>query len=192
MDQVYVLNLEGGKWYVGKSKQVSKRIRKHVIGNATQWTGIHKIKAVYGVFDGSDHLENLITIKLMANHGIDNVRGGNWAQPHLSDRRLRIATRHIIDFNSHSLRPPPAPCALRHQARYAHVAPCTPATWRSWSHPTDRDHPISLKDILRPLVHGFSEPFCDLLGSWSVKGSASTDPREFHSGFTEPWGELPL
>ena len=65
------------------------------------------------------------------------------------------------------------------------------ATCLPYCSPT-RPSYFHFKDILRTLVHGFSEPFCDLLGSWSVKGSASTDPREFHSGFTEPWGELPL
>ena len=39
---IYVLNLEGGFYYVGKTNDIAKRYQQHLDGKGSSWTKIHK------------------------------------------------------------------------------------------------------------------------------------------------------
>ena len=44
---VYVLELEGGNYYVGMSHNLSQRLAQHFSGNGAKWTKLHKPSFTY-------------------------------------------------------------------------------------------------------------------------------------------------
>jgi predicted GIY-YIG superfamily endonuclease len=86
MEFLYVLQLTGGRYYVGKTGDVIKRFEQHRSGNGSAWTKIyHPILLVEVRQITSPHDENNITKDYMKKHGINNVRGGSYAQIKLPD-----------------------------------------------------------------------------------------------------------
>jgi predicted GIY-YIG superfamily endonuclease len=86
MEQLYVLQLENGKYYVGKSKDVIKRFEQHKTGSGSIWTSKYKPIKIVEVRDLKDHHdENNTTKDYMKKYGIKNVRGGSYTQTDLPD-----------------------------------------------------------------------------------------------------------
>ena len=86
MESLYILKLENGNYYVGKSTNVSHRYRQHRDGIGSAWTSKHrpvKIVEVRKLKDEYD--ENNTTKDYMKRYGIDKVRGGAYCQLQLSD-----------------------------------------------------------------------------------------------------------
>ena len=75
---VYTLELEGGRFYVGYTDDVPRRIAEHFMGRGSHWTRTHPPVKVLEVVPGNKELENAATIALMCRHGWRNVRGGLW------------------------------------------------------------------------------------------------------------------
>ncbi len=85
-DKIYVLELEGGKHYVGKTSDVKRRFEQHMRGIGSEWTKLYKpIKLVETRRIGSEHDENNKTKDLMKKYGVENVRGGSYCQVVLPD-----------------------------------------------------------------------------------------------------------
>jgi predicted GIY-YIG superfamily endonuclease len=83
---IYVLRLEGGNFYVGKSNNVMLRYQEHLSGGGSDWTRKHKPVALDKTFDNvSPFEEDKITKEYMAKYGIDKVRGGAYVTAVLSD-----------------------------------------------------------------------------------------------------------
>ena len=84
--QIYKLNLEGGKKYVGKTTNINKRMNQHFSGNGAKVT--QKFKPINGeIVDEcpgffSDELEQKHTDKYINKHGYNNVRGGKYTNSH--------------------------------------------------------------------------------------------------------------
>ena len=78
---VYVLELEGGKWYVGTSNQINLRIAAHFTGNGSRWTKLHKPVRIHKVCLGGRDVETRVTLEIMAEKGWQHVRGGGWCKP---------------------------------------------------------------------------------------------------------------
>ena len=82
MGQVYILKLEKGKWYVGYTERAIKRILQHANKKGAKWTKKYPpVEPVpYSMSEPiySKEDEDRITLSLMAEHGIKNVRGGKW------------------------------------------------------------------------------------------------------------------
>lgn len=84
---IYVLILEDGYWYVGKSKVLDKRLRRHLRGRGSAWTKLHPYTGeAEHIFtfecespEDEDKWENHVTIKMMKEKGWKNVRGGFWS-----------------------------------------------------------------------------------------------------------------
>ena len=86
MESLYVLQLTGGKYYVGKSADVIKRFEQHKSGNGSAWTRQYPpIKLLETRPITSPHDENNVTKDYMKKYGIGNVRGGSYAQLTLPD-----------------------------------------------------------------------------------------------------------
>lgn len=84
MTNIYVLNLENGKYYVGKSQNVQKRFQQHLKGYASVWTKQYKpINIIEVVKNCSDFDEDKYVKIYMSLYGIDNVRGGSYLLPEL-------------------------------------------------------------------------------------------------------------
>lgn len=96
MEELYVLQLQGGKYYVGKTKDFDKRYQEHKSGIGSAWTSKYrpvKIVEVRPLKD--DHDENNTTKDLMKKYGIDNVRGGSYTQVKLPDNLTSALTTEI-------------------------------------------------------------------------------------------------
>lgn len=86
---IYVLELEGGFYYVGKTHYMRRRLDQHRregIGGS-EWTKLHPpVKMaerhtfyVENEYDEDRH-ENSVTIKIMERYGWQRVRGGVWCE----------------------------------------------------------------------------------------------------------------
>lgn len=83
---VYVLKLQGGNYYVGKSDDVIGRFQEHMRGNGSAWTRKHKPISIVESHDGvSVFEEDKVTKEYMAKYGIDKVRGGSYVMEELSE-----------------------------------------------------------------------------------------------------------
>jgi hypothetical protein len=109
MNVVYVLRLEEGKYYVGKTTDLEKRFREHKTGyRSSAWTKKYKpieIHKTYPNCDGFD--EDKITVMYMTEHGISNVRGGPYVTIKLPTEiinhitlRIRMATNLCLKCGS--------------------------------------------------------------------------------------------
>ena len=85
IEYVYVLKLEDGKFYVGKSKDVDARLREHRKGaKKWAWTAIYKPVQGDDAIYYRDELrhntsEDAMTIEMMSEYDIKNVRGGTYS-----------------------------------------------------------------------------------------------------------------
>tara|TARA_B100000700_G_C15055490_1_gene862599 strand:- start:497 stop:1021 length:525 start_codon:yes stop_codon:yes gene_type:complete len=77
---IYKLNLENGKKYIGKTTDIDKRMNQHFNGNGSKVTQKFKpiegkvIDSCYGYF--SSKVEQKHTNKNIDKYGYNNVRGG--------------------------------------------------------------------------------------------------------------------
>ena len=83
---IYVLKLEGGKYYVGKTNNLIKRYEEHLSGRGSAWTRAYKpIKLEKTIENVSPFEEDKVTKEYMSKYGIDKVRGGSYVETELSD-----------------------------------------------------------------------------------------------------------
>lgn len=81
MESLYVLQLANGKYYVGTTADVKRRIEEHASGRGSEWTRLHRpIKVIETRKVKDEHDENNTTKDLMKKYGVDNVRGGSYSQ----------------------------------------------------------------------------------------------------------------
>jgi predicted GIY-YIG superfamily endonuclease len=94
---IYVLHLEGGRYYVGKTDDdINTRLTSHFNGNGAAWTKKYQPLNVVSVeVDKSNFDEDRITKELMAIHGIDNVRGGTYVQIVLDEGQKKALQTEI-------------------------------------------------------------------------------------------------
>ena len=96
MVNIYVLELEGGNYYVGKTRHTFDRFDQHREGSGARWTKLHPVVGLYTFHkDRRDSDENMFTILMMKNFGIDKVRGGSWTNPEISDRSRKKLEKRI-------------------------------------------------------------------------------------------------
>lgn len=97
---IYVLELEGGYWYVGKTHHPNARFWQHTHGKGAEWTKLHRVvrcaeRRVFYVeteYDEDKH-ENRTTIDWMERKGWQWVRGGVWCEVS-EEKTLRKLHRH--------------------------------------------------------------------------------------------------
>ena len=83
---IYILRLEGGRYYVGKSDNVMNRYEQHLNGNGAAWTRKYKPLSLEKTYENvSPFQEDAITKEYMSKHGIDKVRGGSYVEIELSE-----------------------------------------------------------------------------------------------------------
>ena len=83
---IYVLRLEGGRFYVGKSDNVMSRYQQHLNGSGSAWTKKYKPVSLEKTIENvSPFEEDKITKEYMNKYGIDKVRGGSYVEIELSD-----------------------------------------------------------------------------------------------------------
>ena len=79
---VYVLELQSGKYYVGHTTNLQKRVTEHFSpAGGAAWTRLYHPTKVMEIHEGKDKVdENAMTLRYMQQYGIPNVRGGNYVQ----------------------------------------------------------------------------------------------------------------
>lgn len=87
---IYVLELQGKKYYVGKTNHTFRRFSQHKTGSGAKWTQKHKVKDLFAFHkDMKDSDENKITIQMMKKYGVRNVRGGSWTKVNMTEAEIK-------------------------------------------------------------------------------------------------------
>lgn len=91
---IYILQLEKGKYYVGKTINPSFRLDSHFNSNGSAWTKLYKpIKMVELIPNCDDYDEDKYTRIFMDKYGIDNVRGGSFVSVELEQSTINHLTQ---------------------------------------------------------------------------------------------------
>ena len=93
MSIIYVLELKSGKFYVGKTSNIERRIQEHSSGRGSAWT--RKYKLIRILYTTKKHNEDYHVIKMMHERGIENVRGGSFSTMALTPSDVDMANRMI-------------------------------------------------------------------------------------------------
>lgn len=97
MEYLYVLKLQKGKWYVGKTTDIMKRYQQHADGKGSAWTSKYPpVSLVESKPVLSPHDENNITKDYMKNYGVENVRGGAYTQIVLDDSMISVLNSEFL------------------------------------------------------------------------------------------------
>lgn len=85
--KLYVLALNEGKFYVGITKEIERRLAEHKSGIGARYTSYYKpIGVVYRqnlktrYKKEAERQEHILTIQLMKKYGVDRVRGAEYCQ----------------------------------------------------------------------------------------------------------------
>jgi len=90
MEQIYILQCKGGKYYVGKTADVMRRFEQHKNGKGSAWTKKYPpVRLMECKPMTSPHDENNITKDMMEKYGVENVRGGSYTQMVLPDEMIK-------------------------------------------------------------------------------------------------------
>jgi len=96
MTNIYVLRLEGGRYYIGKSDNVMARYSQHLSGGGSAWTRKYRPVGIEKTIENvSDFQEDAITKEYMSKHGIEKVRGGAYVEVNLDDFQIETLNREI-------------------------------------------------------------------------------------------------
>lgn len=99
MVAIYVLKLEGGKYYVGMTRRNIDRVLDHIDGKGAAWTRKYPPSDSKPIVSFQENLresdENRITLEMMAKYGIRNVRGGDWCKVRMPHYELRELERRV-------------------------------------------------------------------------------------------------
>jgi len=91
---IYILQLEQGKYYVGKTINPSFRLDSHFNSNGSAWTKLYKpIKMVELIPNCDDYDEDKYTKMFMDKYGVDNVRGGSFVSIELEESTIQHLTQ---------------------------------------------------------------------------------------------------
>jgi predicted GIY-YIG superfamily endonuclease len=93
---IYVLRLEGGRYYVGKSDNVMNRYEQHLKGSGSAWTRKYKAVSLEKTIENvSSFEEDKVTKEYMSKYGIDKVRGGSYVEVELSRAQIEMINCEI-------------------------------------------------------------------------------------------------
>jgi predicted GIY-YIG superfamily endonuclease len=93
---IYILLLEGERYYIGKSNNVNSRYQEHINGNGSAWTRKYKPISIQKIIKNvSSFEEDKITKEYMSKYGIDKVRGGSYVELELSDFHISALQMEI-------------------------------------------------------------------------------------------------
>lgn len=93
---IYVLKLEGGKFYVGKTNDLDRRWLEHN-GNTfgSVWTKIYNPKEIVENVQDTGFSELATTLRYMKKYGVNNVRGADYCSVNLTKEQLKEISNHF-------------------------------------------------------------------------------------------------
>ncbi|KAG5182872.1 hypothetical protein JKP88DRAFT_152434, partial [Tribonema minus] len=94
---VYTLKLRGGKYYVGFTTNLPKRLEQHFTGtDGAMWTKHYPMERVVNIeYNGNKFKEATATLMLMAIHGLNNVRGGSYITARFTPEERRAIEKQL-------------------------------------------------------------------------------------------------
>ena len=93
---IYILQLEGGNYYVGKSDNPAQRFIQHINGKGASWTKKHRpLKLLKIIPNASGFDEDKHVKELMAKYGINKVRGGTYVQDKVTAAQEEMLKKEI-------------------------------------------------------------------------------------------------
>lgn len=96
MEQIYILRLRAGKYYIGKTKNVDKRWAEHTAGSGSGWTKKYPpLSLVKSVVSTSQFDEDRYVKEYMEKYGIENVRGGTYSNVVLDANCIAVLEKEI-------------------------------------------------------------------------------------------------
>jgi predicted GIY-YIG superfamily endonuclease len=96
-DYIYVLQLECGKYYVGKTRDVARRFEDHQYGNGSVWTSKYRPICIEKEIKSTNRFDEDNYVKeYMMKHGIDNVRGGVYSTVILSREQRKLLEKEFL------------------------------------------------------------------------------------------------
>jgi hypothetical protein len=97
---IYILQLQQGKYYVGKTTNPTFRLDQHFTSSGSAWTKKYKPMSLLELIPNcDDYDEDKHTIKCMDKYGINNVRGGSFCEIKLSDNNILTLNQMITGVN---------------------------------------------------------------------------------------------
>ena len=97
---IYVLKCKGGKYYVGRSKNILKRLIEHYNGAGSSYTSKYKAISVERIIENASiYDEDRYVKEYMYMFGIDNVRGGTYVHDDLSNIQKQFIITEIFAAN---------------------------------------------------------------------------------------------
>lgn len=91
---IYVLELQHGKFYIGKTNNPQFRLENHFTSNGSEWTKLYKPLNVFELIPNcDDYDEDKITRKYMDKYGINNVRGGSFVSINLDKSTVEVLNK---------------------------------------------------------------------------------------------------
>lgn len=111
---IYCLELQNGKYYVGRSVYKEFRIARHYRGAGSQWTMKYPVKKLKWTKDNCcPYDEHKYTILMMEQYGIDNVRGASYSRIQLDDEEIESIKKQIWNARDLCFR-----CGGKHFVRF--------------------------------------------------------------------------
>ena len=91
MVYIYTLQLEQGKYYIGKTSNPDFRIEQHFQSGGAIWTKKYNpINVLEIIPDCDDYDEDKYTRRYMDKYGINNVRGGSFCEVILDEQTIQM------------------------------------------------------------------------------------------------------
>ena len=101
MVYIYILQLEQGKYYVGKTNNPQFRLDSHFNSNGSEWTKLYKpLKVLELKPNCDDYDEDKFTKIYMDKYGIDNVRGGSFVSVKLEKSIIKTLNQMSYGTNN--------------------------------------------------------------------------------------------
>ena len=96
MVDVYVLECEGGRIYVGKTDNGERRLKQHITGQGAKWTKKYKPKRIIDYYRGmSNRDEKKITEEMIKKHGASKVRGGPYVKTKMTKTEIKNLEKKV-------------------------------------------------------------------------------------------------
>lgn len=97
MVYIYVLKLNEGKYYIGKTETPDNRFIQHFSNIGSMWTKRFSPLLIHEIIPNCDtYDEDKYTLKYMKEFGIENVRGGSFTQLELSQESLSVIHKMLL------------------------------------------------------------------------------------------------
>lgn len=94
-EYIYVWELEEGKYYIGWSENLSRRLKEHSTDDGARWTQKYKPKRIIEISLGNKTTENEKTLQYMEKYGWENVRGGSYCQVDMKKPPVALKIKDI-------------------------------------------------------------------------------------------------